>query len=121
MNRLDLTEFVPMPGDPTYLIHPDGRCVSLKRGQPRLLKVDNRAPRPSLWTVCLAGRHMRISQLVFALFGTTSAFEETAQKEIDQRPRLSDDLVAQALMEKLWRLRLELVHHLRRQREGLAS
>lgn len=87
MNQIDLAEFKPIPAHPAYLVHPDGRIASLKKERPRLLTVNNQAFRPSRWTVKFAGRRVRVSQLLFTVFGSSAAFDEAAWDEIHERPR----------------------------------
>lgn len=65
---LDLTGFVPIPGQPGYLVDPAGRVASLKKVSPSLLKV--RYPRRmQLATVRIGGTDIRVRDLVSIVFG----------------------------------------------------
>ncbi len=84
--RLDLTGFVPVPAWPAYLIHPDGRVATLKARQPRLLAVDDSSWNPKAWAVQLSGERVRIHQLLYVLFGDTTAFSINANAILSTRP-----------------------------------
>lgn len=91
MKQIDLTGFHPIPALPAYLVHPDGRVVSLKKERPRQLTVNKRSFNPDRWTVKLAGRRLRVSQLLFTMFGTSEEFTEAAREEIEEHTHHLDD------------------------------
>ncbi|GAA2182109.1 hypothetical protein GCM10009785_19870 [Brooklawnia cerclae] len=73
--RLDLTGFAEIPGDPAYRIHPDGRVASLKKTLPAVL-TERRASNPRLSTVRLGGVDVRVRDLLVAVFGTAHDYYE---------------------------------------------
>lgn len=72
----DLTGFVPIPGLPGYLVHPDGRVVSLKKDIPMVLSVSDRA-RPHLATVRLNNVDIRIRDLLHVMFGRYARWDRS--------------------------------------------
>lgn len=78
MKPLNLAEFTPLPHNPAYLVHPDGRVISLKKQQPMVLS-EKTARRSDLWRVRIGHTEVRVRDLVFIMFGTTAAFLERAE------------------------------------------
>lgn len=85
MPQLDLTGFQPLPHNPAYLVHPDGRVVSLKKGMPRVLS-EQRAVSPVWWRVRLGHYDVRVRDLVLILFGDLDQFHRRAEEWAESRP-----------------------------------
>ncbi len=79
--RLDLTGFVELPGDPAYRIHPDGRVASLKK-TPAALLAEHRRSNPRLSTVRLGGIEVRIRDLLVAVFGSAGNYYERVEEDL---------------------------------------
>lgn len=73
MTRPDLTTHVPLPHDPAYLVAPDGRVYSHKKGG----YLAEHAGRNLTWRRVRIGRvDYRVRDLVLILHGSTFALEE---------------------------------------------
>lgn len=81
----DLTDFIPLPHNPAYLVHPDGRVASLKKETPHILS-EQRAVSPVWWRVRLGHNEVRVRDLVLILFGDTSQFHRRAQAWAESLP-----------------------------------
>lgn len=71
---VDMTEFRPIPNQPSFLLHRDGRVLSLKKSPPSVLS--ERAGRSLVWRrVRFGGSDWRVRDLVALVWGDTSALE----------------------------------------------
>jgi class 3 adenylate cyclase len=82
MPQRDLTGFVPLPHNPAYLVHPDGRVVSLKKQMPTVLS-EHRAVSPVWWRVRIGRYDIRVRDLVLVMFGDPSKFEDRAWQWVE--------------------------------------
>ena len=78
---IDMTGFVPIPGLPGYLVHPDGCVVSLKKESPRILS-EHTGGAPVWWRTKIGRHDVRTRDLVHIMFGSTAAFEERAWEHV---------------------------------------
>lgn len=78
MTRPDLTDHVPLPHDPAYLVAPDGRVYSHKKGG----YLSERAGRNLAWRrVRIGGVEYRVRDLVLILHGSIYALEERTEED----------------------------------------
>lgn len=90
MESINFDEFMPIPTNPAYWVAEDGRVLSFKKRVPQLL-AEHRTPSPVWWRVRIAGREVRIRDLVFILFGSSDAFEQRAWDWIADNPADEED------------------------------
>lgn len=91
--RLDLSEFIPLPTQPAYLVRRDGRVASLKKDPPALLS-EQKSNSPVGYRVRLGRTDYRVRDLVAILWGDASEFEARAWDEIPSREGRDDSEVA---------------------------
>jgi len=71
--------FVPVPHHPAFLVHPDGRVLSLKKSPPALMA---EKCGKSVWRrVKVNGVEVRVRDLVWLTFGTVGPFQERCDAE----------------------------------------
>lgn len=76
MTRPDLTNHVPLPHDPAYLVAPDGRVYSHKKGG----YLSEHAGRYLTWRRVRIGRvEYRVRDLVLILHGSDHALKERTE------------------------------------------
>ena len=76
MTRPDLTNHVPLPHDPAYLVAPDGRVYSHKKGG----YLSEQAGRNVTWRRVRIGRvDYRVRDLVLILHGSDRALEQRVE------------------------------------------
>ena len=80
---LNLNGFVPLPHDPAYLVHADGRVASLKKTPTSLLSERRRRSAVN-WRVRIGRTEVRVRDLAFIMHGTTQPFDDRADAWLDE-------------------------------------
>lgn len=91
MKQLNLAEFTALPHNPAYMVHPDGRVVSLKKESPRVLS-EQKGRSPVWWRVRIGRIDVRIRDLVLVMFGTSAEFEERAWEWISETALFGEEV-----------------------------
>ena len=88
MQRPDLSTMIPLPHDPAYLVAPDGRVYSHKKGG---FLAERKAPYAVSWRVRVGHNEYRVRDLVTILHGNDYSFTERAEAWADANCKREED------------------------------